>query len=132
MANEAVLRNRCGLRTFTVTVDDTTGIEKGTIMKLSADPRTAAASAADNDIFIGISMEEKIANDGRTELTVARGGIWDIKDDGTGLALGKTCMIKGANLIALSDAAAGEEGQIVGLVLETAAAGEVVQVLVRT
>ncbi|MCK5644282.1 MAG: DUF2190 family protein [Gammaproteobacteria bacterium] len=131
MANEAILRNRTGLHTFTVTVADGTAIAKGTIMKLSADPRTAAASSADNEIFIGIAMEDKILNSGITDLTVGRGGIWDMKDDSAGVTLGKICMIKGANLIADTDATSTEMGQNIGLVLETASASEVVQVLVN-
>ena len=116
MANEAILRNRTGLYTFDVTVDDSVAIEKGTIMQLSSDPRTATASSGDNEIFIGIAMHEKIADDGRTQLTVGRGGIWDIKDSSAGMTLGEICMIKGANLVATTDAPSTEMGQTVGLV----------------
>lgn len=130
MTNEAVLKNRAGLRIFDVTVDDATGIEKGTILKMSAGDRVGAPSSADNDIFLGITMAEKIANDGRTSVPCARGGIWDIKDAGAGLALGEVVMIKGANLVATTDATSTEMGQNVGVALEDIAASAVGEILV--
>jgi len=66
MANEATLMIEMDLP-IPLTVADGAGIEKCTVLKLT-DPMTAAACSADNDVFIGIAAEEKIANDGKTKL----------------------------------------------------------------
>ena len=74
MANEAVilveLEPAVG---FTVT--DGTGIEKGTILKLT-DPMTAIINSAAADAVAGIAAEEKAASDGKTELGVYMRGIF--------------------------------------------------------
>ena len=74
MANEAVLMVETQLP-VQFTVADGTGIEKGSILKMT-DPMTAALSDGDGDIIAGIAAEEKIANDGNTKLAVYRGGIF--------------------------------------------------------
>ena len=56
-------------------VSNSSGIEKGTILKLT-DPMTASAVTANNDQVAGIAKNEKIANDGVTELAVYRDGIF--------------------------------------------------------
>lgn len=56
----------------TFTVADGAGIEKGELLKLTT-PRTAAASAAKNDIIAGIAASEKIASDGNVSLGVITG-----------------------------------------------------------
>ena len=61
MANEATLIVETDLPIM-FTCANATGIEKGTLLKLS-DPNTVAAATADNDIFIGIAAEEKIASE---------------------------------------------------------------------
>lgn len=58
-----------------MTVSNTTGIEKGAILKLT-DPNTAALADGDDDIIAGIAAEEKIASDGKTTLAVYRRGIF--------------------------------------------------------
>ena len=74
MANEAVLIVETDLPIM-FTCANETGIEKGTLLKLS-DPNTVAAATADNDIFIGIAAEEKIASDGKTKIAVYTRGIF--------------------------------------------------------
>lgn len=74
MALEATLVIETGLP-IPFTVADGTGIEKGTILKLT-DPMTAAAADGDTDIVAGIAAEEKVANDGKTTLAVYREGIF--------------------------------------------------------
>ena len=59
------------------TVADGTGIEKGTILKLT-DPMTCALSNGDGDAVAGIAAEEKIAGDGRTHIGVYRHGIFKV------------------------------------------------------
>jgi len=126
MANEAVcLETPTKFARYTIA--DGTGIAKGTILKISADPNTAAASAA-ADIFAGIAIEEKVANDGITEISAALDGVWDIKDAGAGITLGGICSLNGANLIKQATEAEMVTGAAFGKVLETAAAAEVVRV----
>ena len=122
MANEAVLVQQLEDRFLEVTVADGATIEKGTILKLT-DPNTGAASSADGDIFLGITMVEKVANDGQTRIAVCRHGVFDIKDSGAGITAGDPVKISGANLIATADdATAAGLKEIVGIALQTAAA----------
>jgi hypothetical protein len=130
MANEAV----CILaptKFSNVTVADGATIEKGTILKLSADPNTAAASSGSGDVFAGIAWTEKVANDGQTQLGVALDGEWDMTfNSGLGGTLGATVCTSGANLIRVCVAGDLLTGALIGKVLETASAGEVVRVRV--
>jgi len=125
MANEAVCIET-PTKFARYTVADGAGIAIGTILKLS-DPNTAAASAADNDIFAGIAWEEKTASDGIVEITAALDGVWDLKDSSAGMAVGDICVIGGANLIRTAIEADLVLGRVVGKVLEEAAASEVVR-----
>ncbi len=72
MANEAVLIVETGPPMF-FTVADGTGIEKGTLLKMT-DPRTAIIHTSSADAVAGIAAEEKIASDGKTTLAVYREG----------------------------------------------------------
>lgn len=127
MANEAVL-----LYQFMPSVDftcaDGAGIEKGTLLKLS-DPMTVAAATADNDLFIGIATDEKIANDGRTKIPVSLMGIARMKDSGSGVTVGTDVVIKGTNTIGTYTTLDDEKGYVVGKALETAAASDTFLVL---
>lgn len=58
------------------TCADGTGIEKGTLLKLT-DPNTVAASDGDSDVVAGVAAEEKIANDGKTKIAVYTRGIFN-------------------------------------------------------
>lgn len=130
MANEAVIIELLGSGGDPVryTVADGTGIAKGALLKIS-DPRTAAATAADNDAFAGIAAAEKVASDGALTLAAYTHGIFDLKDSGSGVTAGERVSIKGANTIA-KVAAADLLFADVGIALETASASEVVAVLV--
>ena len=133
MANEAVIIELLGNKGDPVsyTVADGGAIAKGTLMYLSADPRTIAASSADGQIFVGIATHEKVASDGQTQMSVYTNGIFDLVDSGAGMTLGDVCKLNGANLVATADEA-GAQGfkEQVGIVLETTAAGERVAVRV--
>lgn len=133
MANEAVIVELLGNGGDPVeyTVADGATIEKGTILKLT-DPRTAAASSADGDLFAGIAAAEKVANDGSTTLAAYTHGIFDLKMTATTTTAGHMVKVAGANLIAEADDDTAEKGgEVVGKALETAAASEVIQVLVK-
>lgn len=130
MANEAVIIELFdGGRPVRFTVADGTGIEKGTLLKLT-DPRTAVASSADNDPFCGVAAAEKVANDGSTTLAAYTSGIFDLVDSGSGITVGATVNVGGANLIVASAAADLLTGSVVGRALETAAASETIAVAI--
>src|SRR3990167_4371998 len=132
MANEAVIIELLGNGgdPIRVTVANATGIEKGTLMKISSDPRTATATAASGDKFIGIAAAEKVANDGATEIAVYTKGIFDLKSDNTGSALGVIVAVGGANLTETAVEADYPLGNCIGKNLETVSANEVGAVFV--
>ena len=131
MANEAVIIELLGNGGDPVrfTVADGSGIEKGVLLKLT-DPRTAIASSADNDPFCGIAAAEKVASDGSVTLAAYTKGIFDLKDSGSGITVGATVNVGGANLVIASAAADLLTGSVVGRALETASAAEVIAVAV--
>ena len=103
---------------------DGTGIEKGTLVKIT-DPFTVAASAADHDAVIGVTTEEKIANDGKTKVPVCMRAICKGVAGTAGVTAGQ-CIDSDTGTSALNklaDCAVNAEN-IVGRALETAAATE--------
>jgi hypothetical protein len=52
-----------------------TGIAKGALLK-QTDDYTVAVTAGAEDLFAGIAATEKIANDGKTTISVYRGGVF--------------------------------------------------------
>jgi len=127
MADEAILRLRQS-DPVDFTCADGTAIPKGTLVKLS-DPRTVAIATANSDV-IGVVARDKIANDGRTQVAVYIDGIFDMTDSGAGITAGDAVAAAGSNEI--KTAVAGDVGlECLGIALETAAADEVIQVLLR-
>lgn len=122
MANEAVLLFELSIP-VPFTCADATGIEKGTLLKL-ADPFTVLAATADNDLFIGVAAEEKIASDGKTTIPVYLTGIFRMKDSGSGVTVGTDVVVKGTNTIGTYTTLDDEKGYVVGKALETAAASD--------
>jgi len=107
------------------TCADGTAIPKGTLVKLS-DPMTVAASTGDADTIIGVTAEEKIANDGKTKVPVYMGGIFKATAGGN-CTVGKTLMSYSAtgdanDLIDGTNAAL--YTKCVGIALETATDGQ--------
>lgn len=129
MAFEAVLVDRLA-DPIDFTCADGTGIEKGTILKLT-DPRTAIASSAASDPIAGIAAREKIASDGRTRIAVYRRGIFDMKASGAITAGEPVCVSATANHVARAGGNLNQSGAaIIGHALETATDAEVIQVYV--
>lgn len=130
MANEAILRVRLD-HPIDMTVADGAGIEKGTVCKLG-DPLTAEATGdASGDIFAGIAAREKVANDGRTRLSMFRRGIFDMTVNvSDGVTMGTWVASSGANLIRDATEAEVHAGKGIGIALETGSASEVINVLV--
>ena len=114
-------------------VDETVTIEKGTILKFSADPRTVAAATADGDLIAGIAAAEKVANDGATTLAVYTNGIFDLQCDTGGTAvLGEPVKVTGTNLIDVADDATIQKAEeVVGYALETGTNNKVIMVRVK-
>lgn len=129
MANEAVLVFETE-KPIPFTCADGAGIEKGALLTLS-DPFTVATSSADNQVFVGIAAEEKIASDGKVKIGVYMRGIFKLKvDAGDTTTVGQDCVLRAANAIGLYDTLDDEKGLVVGMALETGAAGETVLVAV--
>lgn len=107
-----------------------TGIEKGTLLKLT-DPNTAIIHSAVNDPIAGIAYTEKIANDGNTCVAVLTGPGDELIATASGsITAGDPLMaaasafvnrlysVKGGSALALSG------GTIVGESKETCTTGE--------
>jgi hypothetical protein len=112
------------------TVADGTAIAKGTVLALT-DPKTAAASSADNDVFAGIAVEEKVANDGKTEIGAALDGDWLLMATAAGITVGNDVTIGGANTVKIYTTLDDEKGYVVGKALETTAGSETILVSLR-
>ena len=105
------------------TVTDGTGIEKGTLLKLT-DPMTAIIATGSADMIAGIAAEEKIASDGRTKIGVYLRGIFRAGSGGT-IAIGANIMAEGTtpNEIITATAAA-DAAAICGHALEATSNGQ--------
>lgn len=128
MANEAVLVYELS-HPVPFTCSDSNAIAQGTLLKL-ADPMTVAAATADNDIFIGVAAQEKIANDGVTKIAVYLTGIFKMVDSGSGWTVGTDLVVKGTNTVGTYTTLDDEKGYKVGKGLETTSASETGLVLV--
>ena len=106
-----------------MTCAEATSIPKGTCLKLT-DPYTAIASSAGDDEFAGIAAEEKIGGDGKTEISVFRGGIFKVEAGTTGVSVGKPVKLEAANEFTDTTANDSDSGYNWGMALETATNGE--------
>ena len=92
MANEWVCMTN-PRRFKSITVADANALVKGTLMMLSADPNTAVAHAAGSwPIPVGVLMEDKVALDGKTRMSVALDGEWEVTVDAGACTLGYPIM----------------------------------------
>ncbi len=127
MANEAVC-----IETPTIferkTIASGTVVPFGSLMELTS-PNTVAISNGD-DVFGGIAWQTLISTDTFTEIVVAKNGVWDIKDSGAGMAVGNMCSVNGVNLVKTLIEADVVLGKVVGKVMITAGASDVVRVQV--
>lgn len=106
---------------------DGNAIPKGSLLALT-DPNTAAVSSADNDVFAGIAMEEKVASDGVVFITAALDGVWALMATAAGITVGNQVTIGGANTIKIYTTLDDEKGYVVGRALETTAGSETIMV----
>ena len=127
MANEATLIFETALP-IPFTVANETGIEKGTLLKMT-DPMTAIAVAAAKDVVAGIAAEEKIASDGKTKLGVYRRGIFKVSLSGActvGDPLVTSSTLNNIVTTNLSGTDSLSGAKIIGYALETGATGETI------
>jgi len=130
MTNEATLIIETG-PPISFTVDNTAGIEKGTVLGLQ-DPRTVSGSTTSNEAVGGIAASEKIASDGKTVLGVYRQGVFKVTLSGSATA-GESLMIEGiSNLNYVQLTPPGSAGatisgaHIMGTALESGTTGETI------
>jgi hypothetical protein len=121
MANEHVLVYETH-QAIPFTCSNTAGIEKGTACKLT-DPMTASAHAAANDIIAGIAKTEKINADGKTKISIYRGGIFKATASGN-ITAGDPLVLSNAAALNKLETAATNVETIVGIALETCTDGE--------
>lgn len=114
MANEAVLMVETELP-ISFKVDNATGIEKGSFLKLTESMKAIIHSGS-NDKCAGISAEEKIANDGKVTIPVYMGGIFKVVGGASSL-IGAALMLSAtANKIITATTGTGASG--IGYALE--------------
>ncbi len=120
MANEvAVLMVETHLA-VQMRVDDALAVPKGSSLDLDSG-LTVTIADTNGDVFAGIAAEEKIANDGKTQIAVYRDGIFKCVAGTGGVTIGLPVGIVALN--AYTDTAAGDNeiGANFGQALETAA-----------
>lgn len=134
MAREAVLRDTKILTSKRYTCATSTGIAKGTYLKLSGD-QTAAASTGTGDIFVGfahadVNMSTDTAFNTETSVTADKGGIYDLTVSGaiTLGALVKTAVPGNYVMQALDADVTASLSRIIGRALEAASNLEVINV----
>lgn len=112
------------------TVDDGTGIAKGTLCTLE-DPAKLSSTATTGG-FIGIASTEKVASDGSTTLGVWTYGKFDLMTAGGTVNINDPVSLSGLNLIKHCTPAELSSGACIGKALEAAVDGtaEAIQVFV--
>lgn len=129
MANEATKvelygHNSAG-EVMPFTISSSVAIPKGSLMVLSASPRTASIHSAANQVFVGVASSEKDASDTSTQLGVWTNGVFDMAASGS---------ITDGAIVALTDtvnhviasAALTDMSKYVGVALNDASGGRVV------
>jgi hypothetical protein len=133
MANEAVVVIN-PTRFTQLTVDDQNTIEKGTLLGIGRDPNIATGAflvhaTASLTPFAGIAWTEKVANDGKTTISAALDGEFDLTvAPGAAARLGELVALSGSNYIRAASNFEIASGAVVGRALETGSASEVIRV----
>ena len=131
MANEAILQVQQELP-INFTCADGTGIEKGTLLKMT-DNMTAIKVAGANDIIAGIAAKEKIANNGTTKIAVFRKGIFKMIVSGAvtfGDTVGSAATALG-QVVSNSLTATISGSRVIGTALESATTGQSLKIAVN-
>ena len=107
------------------TVSDAAAIEKGDFLQLT-DPMTASLVDGNDKVACGIAAEEKIANDGKTKISVYRQGYFKVEVGTSGATFGKDAVCEAKNELKDYDTLDDEVGRKFGKFLETGTDGEFV------
>jgi len=134
MANEAVLRDNKILTSKRYTCATSTGIAKGTYLKLSGD-QTAAAQTLATDIFVGfahadVNKSTDTSFNTETSVTADKGGIYDLTASGA-ITLGALVKVAApGNMVmqALDADVTSSIARVIGKALEAATDAEVINV----
>lgn len=125
MANEAIIVELLGDQGDPVryTCDETIAVAKGTVMELTT-PRTVKKASAVDTPLVGIAAEEKVADDGITNISVYTNGIFQLKCATTQCEIGDQVSLAAAdNTIALMTTLDMEKGWTLGYAIETIGVG---------
>jgi len=134
MAREAVKRDTKILTSKRYTCATSTGIAKGTYLKLSGD-QTAAAATATDDIFVGfahadVNMSTDSAFNTETSVTADKGGIYELVASGA-ITLGAFVKVATPGnyvMQALDADMTASIARVIGKALEEASDGETINV----
>jgi hypothetical protein len=134
MAREAVLRDTNIKTSKRFTCATSTGIAKGTFLKV-ADPYIASASTGTADVFIGfahadVNKSTDTSFNTETSVTADKGGIYDLTASGAITVGDYVVTAVPGNYVMKATAAqvASTQRVVVGVALETASDGEVINV----
>ena len=114
------------------TVADGTGIEKGSLLKLT-DPMTVIINSGDIDQIIGVAAEEKVASDGKTKIGVYLRGIFKCTA-GASITVGDLLMNNaGAGAVneVITATAAAVNTKVFAVALETVTDAQTLKVLLN-
>lgn len=132
MANEAILRDTKPLVSRRYTCATSTGIAKGCYLK-GTDPSTASASTGIGDFFVGfahadVNKSTDTSFNTETSVTADRGGVYELVAS-LAIVVGDYVKTAGVNCVmSLSGSESASQAIIVGRALETASAGETINV----
>ncbi len=128
MANELILHVELE-PAVGFTCANSVGIEKGTLLELS-DPMTVAKVTGAAPLIIGVAAQEKIANDGKTEISVYLRGIF-IGVAGGSITVGDGLIGENGTNELLTSTAPADEVEVCGIALETAVDGDTFKFLLN-
>jgi len=111
------------------TVASATPVPKGTLMRISATPRTAIASSLKGQVFVGIASAEKDSLDDSTNLGVWQNGVFEMTSSGS-ITFGDTVVLSSAANTVEVGASTASSAITVGMALNDAA-GNLVTVRVN-
>ncbi len=132
ISGAVLIESHAALNGTTRTVADGTTISAGNLLKL-ADPNTASASSGSNDIFGGVAMADKLADDGSTTLSadMSPGSVYLMWTADGPITAGEAVVTSGANLISGANVGDFPTGAIIGYAESDSAGGAGEQIPVR-
>ena len=112
------------------TVADGTGIEKGTLLKLTDNMNAIITDGSANQIA-GVAAEEKISGDGKTEIGVYLRGIFKCTAGGSITTGAGIISETGGTNEVLTATAAADNAAVCGIALQDATDGQTLKVLLN-